>query len=87
MYGVQSVKSVVNHQMKPIIPRLSSNGVYTITPNLPQGMKISENGLITGIPTVVSPLTSYTITVKHNNGDITTNIISIEGISNSNINI
>lgn len=88
MYGVNNIKSVVNHPMNPIIPRLNINGMYSITPNLPQGMRINENGLITGTPTVVSPLTSYTITVKHNNGNITTNVVSIEGILiilNSNI--
>lgn len=39
------------------------SGVFAISPNLPAGLIFdTTNGTITGVPTVVTPLTNYTIT-------------------------
>lgn len=44
---------------------------YTISPALPEGLVFNNyNGEITGTPTAISPLTTYTVTTYDNNGDI-----------------
>lgn len=48
---------------------------YTISPNLPLGLNFNpETGVISGIPTETTPLTTYTITAANYYGISTTNI-------------
>src|SRR5580658_7534540 len=45
-------------------PALAGSGFsYSISPSLPAGLSLNPNtGIISGTPTVVSPMTAYTIT-------------------------
>lgn len=49
-------------------------GTYTITPTLPEGLWFNaQSGAIAGIPQVVSPITTYTVTLTNSSGSVTTN--------------
>lgn len=48
-------------------------GTYTITPTLPVGLWFNpQSGAIAGIPQVVSPTTSYTVTLINSEGTVST---------------
>ncbi|MES2410337.1 MAG: putative Ig domain-containing protein, partial [Bacteroidota bacterium] len=63
---------------KPVLITTTSTGtgnVYTISPQLPLGLSINAiTGIISGKPTVLSPSTTYTITLQNNCGSATTQI-------------
>ncbi|MFN8274685.1 MAG: Ig domain-containing protein [Flavobacteriaceae bacterium] len=48
-------------------------GTYTITPTLPEGLWFNaQSGAIAGIPQVVSPITTYTVTLTNSSGSVST---------------
>ncbi|BCY27729.1 hypothetical protein KK2020170_05970 [Flavobacterium okayamense] len=54
------------------------NFTYSVTPNLPVGLIFNENtGEISGIPTQLSPMTDYTVSISNQFGTSST-IVSIE---------
>jgi len=62
---------------------------YSVTPNLPQGLFLNSiTGEISGLPTVASPMTDYTVTASNQFGSVAT-IVAIEvqaALSDSNFN-
>jgi hypothetical protein len=59
-------------------PALSEPGFsYSISPSLPSGLSLNPTtGVISGTPTVVSPMTTYTITITYPGGT-TTSLVNI----------
>lgn len=57
----------------PILPIIPSNtggpiSTWSISPNLPSGMEIDSNGVISGIPIVNTGVVNYTITATNSGG-------------------
>lgn len=48
---------------------------FSISPNLPSGLTLGTNGIISGNPTVATPATTYTITACNTSGCSSTTII------------
>nr|WP_315175889.1 putative Ig domain-containing protein [uncultured Flavobacterium sp.] len=65
----------VGENVDQTIRKITQYG-YTITPSLPIGLVLSEEGSISGTPTVLSAATDYTITAR-NSGGSSSNTISI----------
>ena len=66
----------------PITPQIEGNyspgGGYTISPALPNGLNLNPlTGVISGTPTQVSPLQSYTITLNQDGANPTTFTLSV----------
>jgi uncharacterized protein (TIGR02145 family) len=58
------------------ISKITTRGCFTVSPALPQGLTISETtGVISGAPTVVTPPTTYTISVNNSAGSCSTTVI------------
>nr|WP_315182382.1 cadherin domain-containing protein [uncultured Flavobacterium sp.] len=66
-----------NHKIR----KISALG-FSITPELPQGLVLNENGSISGTPTVASPATNYVITATNAGGSSSTTIsIAVTDVS------
>ncbi|HOZ75884.1 MAG TPA: putative Ig domain-containing protein, partial [Flavobacterium sp.] len=85
-----------NQTISSLIPSIVGGAVlsFTITPDLPDGLGIdSVTGIISGMPTVVSPTTVYTVTAANSGGSttfdltITVNDIAPSGLSYPNPNV
>lgn len=57
----------VGENVDQTIRKITQYG-YTITPSLPAGLVLSEEGSISGTPTVLSAATDYTITARNSGG-------------------
>jgi uncharacterized repeat protein (TIGR01451 family) len=71
-------------------PSTSSGGAvvsWSVTPTLPAGLSVSPTtGIISGMPTVLSPTTSYTITAANTGGSTTATItITVNDVPPSNL--
>ncbi|WDF78060.1 IPT/TIG domain-containing protein [Mucilaginibacter sp. KACC 22773] len=55
------------------IRKITTTG-YSVTPNLPAGLSIDGTGAITGVPTVITPETTYTVTAYNLSGGSSTTI-------------
>uniref|UniRef100_A0A6U4NU57 Tyrosine-protein kinase ephrin type A/B receptor-like domain-containing protein n=1 Tax=Hemiselmis andersenii TaxID=464988 RepID=A0A6U4NU57_HEMAN len=47
---------------------------YTVHPQLPAGLSLSERGVITGVPTEIRPRTTYTITADNGSGSLSAQV-------------
>jgi hypothetical protein len=74
-YPVNPVVASINAALS-VVPTVSGNAVgYTITPTLPVGLNLSaSDGSISGIPTMVSPLTEYLVSASNSGGSATTTL-------------
>lgn len=65
----------VVHSDKRRVSKISSLVNYTITPSLPAGLTLHpETGAISGTPTILTPFTTYSISVGNSCGNTTTTI-------------
>jgi formylglycine-generating enzyme required for sulfatase activity len=72
MYPVYTINTVITDNS----PSVSGSVVsYAITPDLPAGLIMNTStGVISGTPTVISPVTGYTVTASNSIGSVTCTI-------------
>jgi hypothetical protein len=77
VYPQTTIVAMVGQTMPPDMPLLVGDPVtYSVTPSLPSGVGIdSVSGTISGLPSVPSPQTTYTVTASNSGGSITATII------------
>ena len=74
-YGAESFTFSIG-QTVSLTPRYSGGQItiWSVYPDLSQGLSISQSGVISGIPTVLQPLSAYTITAHNSGGSINVTI-------------
>lgn len=76
-YSPSTVIFPINNMITPMVPN-STGGVvasYGISPSLPTGLNFSTStGIISGLPTVTSPATNYTVIATNVSGSYPTTI-------------
>ncbi|KAK8811387.1 hypothetical protein WA158_003121 [Blastocystis sp. Blastoise] len=76
-YNIQTITSFVGTEFTTLIPTSEYYTNYSITPDLPEGLSISNsNGRITGTPTTTTS-SLYTITATSIQGTVSTTTIQI----------
>ena len=67
------ITAVTNRAIEPIVPMIeAAEYIVSVSPSLPTGLNLdSETGVISGIPSVVTPMTTYTLTVTNVGGSKT----------------
>ena len=76
-YSTTSFTETIGSPMSAVTPTVSGGDVVTweIHPTLPSGLSIdSSTGEISGTPTVLSSLTTYTVYANNSGGSATANI-------------
>ncbi|KAK8807863.1 hypothetical protein WA158_007392 [Blastocystis sp. Blastoise] len=86
-YPQNQISIPINTPMTPLIPTYKGLNVeFSITPSLPSNLIFDiHTGMISGTPTVIIPLSSYTITLRNEGGsiDIIISIVSSSTYCNS----
>jgi hypothetical protein len=79
--ALSSTTLTQNHLATAFTPVTGAGGTgtltYSILPALPTGLSFSSSGVISGTPSVSSPLTSYTVTVTDSNNATSTTTFSL----------
>ena len=75
-YTPSSLVETRDSPMSAASPTISGGPVvsWSISPALPNGISIDSSGVISGTPTVISSLTTYTITATNTGGSATTTL-------------
>ena len=75
-YTPNSIVETRDSPMSAASPTISGGPVvsWSISPALPNGISIDSSGVISGTPTVISSLTTYTITATNTGGSTTTTL-------------
>ena len=75
-YTPNSLVETRDSPMSAASPTISGGPVvsWSISPALPNGISIDSSGVISGTPTVISSLTTYTITATNTGGSATTTL-------------
>jgi sugar lactone lactonase YvrE len=68
-FGIMYVADFNNHRVR----KVETLG-FSVSPELPDGLSINANGLISGTPTAVAPSTTYTITACNLSGSATSTV-------------
>ncbi|KAK8795756.1 hypothetical protein WA158_000412 [Blastocystis sp. Blastoise] len=86
-YPQNQISIPINTPMTPLIPTYKGLNVeFSISPSLPSNLIFDiHTGMISGTPTVIIPLSSYTITLRNEGGsiDIIISIVSSSTYCNS----
>jgi hypothetical protein len=76
-YSAGVIDAATNQAITPDVPTVTGTvSLYTVSPALPVGLTLSSStGAISGTPTALAPLTSYTVTASNAGGGASATIL------------